>query len=202
MFEPLTRTIQGVVNSTWPMILISSIILISLRVGYIFKYKNEKRFVFYEELLMLSFVIYIMCLFQVVTFQDDVSWSTNNFIPFQEILRYNIGSRLFLKNVLGNMLLFLPYGFFASYLLRNKKLSVSCILTLIASISIETVQLVIGRVFDVDDILLNLLGGCLGFFIYFLIDKLWYRLPKLFKNDLILNILALIILIFVIIVLM
>ena len=161
MFEPLTRTIQGVVNSTWPMILISSIILISLRVGYIFKYKNEKRFVFYEELLMLSFVIYIMCLFQVVTFQDDVSWSTNNFIPFQEILRYNIGSRLFLKNVLGNMLLFLPYGFFASYLLRNKKLSVSCILTLIASISIETVQLVIGRVFDVDDILLNLLGGCL-----------------------------------------
>ena len=108
MFEPLTRTIQGVVNSTWPMILISSIILISLRVGYIFKYKNEKRFVFYEELLMLSFVIYIMCLFQVVTFQDDVSWSTNNFIPFQEILRYNIGSRLFLKNVLGNMLLFLP----------------------------------------------------------------------------------------------
>lgn len=201
MLEPLSKTIQGVVNFTWPMVLISSVILVSLRVSYMIKYRNEKKFVFYKELLMLSFVIYIMCLFQVVTFQDDVSWSTNNFIPFQEILRYNIGSRLFFKNVLGNMLMFLPYGFFASYLLHNKKLSLSVVLTLIASISIEVVQMMIGRVFDVDDIMLNLCGGCFGFCIYFLVDKLWDKLPKILRKDFVLNIAALVILVLFIIVL-
>ncbi len=201
MLEPLSKTIQGVVNFTWPMILISAVILISLRVSYMIKYKNEKKFIFYKELLMLSFVIYIMCLFQVVTFQDDVTWSANNFIPFREILRYNIGSRLFFKNVLGNMLMFLPYGFFASYLLHNKKFSVSFVLTLIASVSIEVVQMMIGRVFDVDDIILNLCGGCLGFLIYYLVDKLWYKLPEILKKNFVLNIAALIILVLLILML-
>lgn len=201
MLEPLSETIQGVVNFTWPMIIISVVILVSLRISYIIKYRNEKEFVFYKELLMLSFVIYIMCLFQVVTFQDDVTWSSNNFIPFREILRYNIGSRLFLKNVLGNMLMFFPYGFFASYLLHNKKISLSVVLTLIASISIEVVQMMIGRVFDVDDIILNLCGGCLGFLVYYLLDKLWERIPKVLRRDWVLNIAALAILVLFIIVL-
>ena len=52
-------------------------------------------------MLALSFIIYILCLFQVVTFQDDTSWASNDFIPFKEILRYNITSRLFLKNVIA-----------------------------------------------------------------------------------------------------
>lgn len=195
LFEPLSKTIQGVVNFTWPMVIISVVIIVSLRVSYLIKYKKEVKFVFYKELLMLSFVIYIMCLFQVVTFQDDVSWATNNFVPFREILRYNIGSRLFFKNVLGNMLMFLPYGFFSSYLLHNKKFNLAFILTLIASLSIESVQLMIGRVFDVDDIILNMLGGSIGFFIYFLVDRLWEKIPKIFRKEWVLNIVAIMILI-------
>ena len=115
---------------------------------------------------MLSFIIYILCLFQVVTFTDDVTWASNNFIPFKEILRYNVTSRLFIKNVIGNMIMFLPFGFFISYYLENVKAIFNIILTLIASVAIEIVQLAIGRVFDVDDIILNVCGGLLGYFIY------------------------------------
>ena len=115
MIEPLTNTIQGVVNFTWPMIIISVVVIVSCRLSYIIKNKDKERFVFYKELLMLSFIIYILCLFQVVTFQDDISWSSNNFIPFKEILRYDVTSRLFFKNVLGNMILFLPFGLFIKY---------------------------------------------------------------------------------------
>lgn len=201
MLGPLSRTIQGVFQFTWPMIIISVVILVSLRISYLIKYQKEKKPIFYRELLMLSFVIYIMCLFQVVTFQDDASWSSNNFVPFREILRYNIGSRLFFKNVLGNMLMFLPYGFFASYLLHNKKLSISLILTLIASISIETVQMMIGRVFDVDDIILNICGGCLGFFSYYILDTIRDKLPEVIKKDWVLNIVSIIIFVLLIIVL-
>ena len=192
MFSTFSNTIQGVVNLTWPMLLISIVILVSFRICYILK-KGDK-FVFYKELLMLSFIIYILCLFQVVTFTDDVTWSTNNFIPFKEIMRYSITSRLFLKNVIGNMIMFLPFGFFISYYLENKKPYLTIILTLIASIAIELVQLAIGRVFDVDDIILNLCGGMLGYLIYYLLYKISEKLPSVFKSDWFLNGLSIIIL--------
>ena len=104
--------IMQILGEVWPTILISSVIVISLRLVYIFK--NKEQFVFYKELLSLAFIIYVLCLFYVVTFQD-VSWSTSNFIPFKEMFRYDFGSRLFIKNVLGNIVLFAPYGFFVGY---------------------------------------------------------------------------------------
>ena len=196
MLDRLSNTLHDVVDIAWPMVLISVVILVSFRICYLVK--NKEKLILYKELLALSFVIYILCLFQVVTFQDNVSWSTNNFIPFKEMFRYNIGSRLFVKNVLGNMLLFLPYGFFVSYYLKNKKPILTLVLTIIASFSIELVQLSIGRVFDIDDILLNLLGGYLGYLLYYWLGNLYEKIPRVFKNEIILNILSGIILIGVI----
>lgn len=193
MLGPLTNTIQGVVNFTWPMIIISIVILVSFRITYLIK--NHEHLVLYKELLMLSFVIYILCLFQVVTFQDDVVWSGNNFVPFREIFRYNIGSRLFFKNVVGNMIMFLPFGFFVSYYLKLDKIHLALLLTVIASFSIETVQMCIGRVFDIDDIILNICGGSVGYFMYIILDKVGNKLPSVFKTDWFLNIVSIIILI-------
>ena len=189
MLEPISRTIHDVFDITWPMLLISTIIIVGLRISYLIK--NKKKFVIYKELLSLSFLIYIMCLFQVVTFQDDVTWSSNNFVPFKEILRYNMGSRLFFKNVLGNMILFLPFGFFTSYYLKVDKIKLPLVLTLVASISIEVVQMCIGRVFDVDDIILNVIGGLLGFYLYNLLRVIVERLPRFCRSEWFLNIVSL-----------
>jgi glycopeptide antibiotics resistance protein len=193
MLGPLTDTIQGVVNFTWPMLIISIVIMVSTRITYLIK--EKEKIVIYKELLMLCFAIYILCLFQVVTFQDDVTWSSNNFIPFKEILRYSITSRLFWKNVVGNMIMFLPFGFFISYYLKAEKPTLPLILTFIASIAVEIVQMCIGRVFDVDDILLNLLGGTIGFCIFHVLRRIGNRLPKFFHNEWVLNIGAIIALI-------
>ncbi len=192
MLGPITNTLQGVIDITWPMVLISCVVIVLLRVSYLIK--NHEKFVIYKELLSLSFLIYIMCLFQVVTFQDDTTWSSNNFIPFKEIMRYNMGSRLFFKNVIGNMVMFLPYGFFISYYLDNKKLSLTFILTLITSVAIENVQLIIGRVFDIDDIILNVIGGTLGFYIYHIFDMIGNKFSKVLKNEWFLNILSILVL--------
>ena len=186
MLGHLTDTIHGVVNFTWPMLIISTVIMVSVRLTYLLK--EKQKVVIYKELLMLCFAIYILCLFQVVTFQDDVQWSSNNFIPFTEITRYSITSHLFWKNVVGNMIMFLPFGFFISYYLRAEKLKLPIILTLIASIAVEFVQMCIGRVFDVDDILLNLLGGTIGFYIYNMFTKIGNKFPNVFHNEWVLNI--------------
>ena len=141
---------------------------------------------------MLDFIMYVIALFEVVTFQD-VSWSSSNFIPFKEMLRYEFGTKLFFKNVVGNMIMFIPFGFFTSYFLKLKKIYSVFILTLLTSITIETTQLLIGRVFDIDDILLNILGGLIGYFIFKIIYKI-----KFLKKESIYNIIISVILILIV----
>ena len=178
-------TVKNILANTWPMILIITIILSSLRIAYILKYKEK--FKFYEEMLKLGFIIYIMSLFYVVTFQD-VSWSTSNFIPFKEVFRYQLFSERFFRNVVGNLIMFMPYGFFVSYFLKLDQKRQIFLMSLLVSVTIEVTQLIIGRVFDVDDIMLNVCGGMLGYFVYRLIHKFKSKLPNFFKNEIFYNI--------------
>lgn len=183
----LRNSLLEIFSETWPTIVLSTVIIVSMRIVDLIK--NKKQVVLYRELLSLLFVIYVLCLFYVVTFQD-VSWSTSNFIPFQEMFRYDFGSRLFIKNVLGNMLLFIPYGFFMGYYLKIKKPISILLLCLLVSGTIETTQLLIGRVFDVDDIFLNVIGGMIGYFIYYIIKKIGDRAPSFLRSNIALNILV------------
>ena len=193
MFTSLSRTIGNVFEFSLPMIIISVVVAITLRAADIVK--NKKEFCFYKELIALSFIIYILCLFQVVTFQDNNNISSNNLIPFREMFRYNVGSRLFLKNVLGNIIMFLPYGFFTSYFLKEKKLLPILILTIVTSLTIECTQLMIGRVFDIDDILLNIMGGVLGHYLYILILKIGDMCPSVLQREWFLNLVSIILLV-------
>jgi len=179
------NTILKILQDSWPMVFICCVIIISMRVTYLVK--NRQKPIFYKEILYLGFIIYIMTLFYVVTFQD-VSWSTSNFIPFKEMFRYDFGTRLFFKNVLGNMILFIPYGFFISYFLKLKKPLTMFGLTLLTSVTIECTQMAIGRVFDIDDILLNIVGGMVGFAIYYLLEKGKDKLPIILKKPWLYNI--------------
>lgn len=178
-------TINLILNEVWPMLLIITVIVSSIRITYIIM--NKKKFVLYKELIYLSALLYVLSLFYTVTFQD-VSWSTSNFIPFKEMFRYEFGSKIFFKNILGNMIMFVPFGLFTSYVLKNKKIVPIVILSIIASATIETTQLVIGRVFDVDDIMLNIVGAIVGFIIYILSFKINNKLPSCLKKEWVYNI--------------
>ena len=193
MFSSLSRTIGNVFEFSLPMIIISVVVAITLRVADIVK--NKKEFSLYKELIALSFIIYILCLFQVVTFQDNNNISSNNLIPFREMFRYDFGSRLFLKNVLGNIIMFLPYGFFTSYFLQETRLIPILSLTVITSLTIESTQLMIGRVFDIDDILLNIVGGVLGHYLYILILKIGDMCPRVLQREWFLNLVSIILLV-------
>ena len=116
---------------------------------------------------MLFFILYMMCLFYVVTFQDiDVPTVGYNLVPFKEMFRYTFMSRLFIKNVLGNLFMFIPLGFYSSYILKKTKLRWVVLITLIISLTIEFTQVNIGRIFDIDDVILNVLGGSLGYYLF------------------------------------
>ena len=96
MLNTIRLMITGVLPDVWPIIIIITVIACSLRIAYLVN--NNKDFCFYKELFMLVFILYVMCLFEVVTVQD-YNYGLSNFIPFHEIFRYEIGSRLFVKVV-------------------------------------------------------------------------------------------------------
>ena len=63
-------------------------------------------------------------------------------------------------------------------------------MTLIVSVAVESTQLMIGRVFDIDDILLNVVGGVLGHYCYILVLKIGQLCPKVFLSEWFLNLLS------------
>ena len=105
------------IGDVLPMILLFLIMAFLLKIAH-FGLTHQKGNIWIEFKVTL-YIIYAFLLFHMVTTTDFISYS-NNFIPFKEILRYNVTSRLFIKNVLGNMLMFLPFGFFIFILLINR----------------------------------------------------------------------------------
>ncbi len=192
MIESLYGNFKSLMEITWPMVFVSMIILISFRISFI--YKNRVKIVIYKEILLFFFAFYVLSLFQAVTTTDASASVGSNFVPFKEIMRYEFYSPLFIKNVVGNVVLFLPYGYFVGRYFSGKNIFLNMFLVLLASISIEVTQLYIGRVFDVDDILLNVLGGLFGFLIYLVLDKVYEKLPKFLKATWFLNTILIILL--------
>ena len=86
------------------------------------------------------------------------------------------------RNVIGNILLFLPFGFYVGYYLKKAKLSLITIISFVTSLTIELIQTKIGRTFDIDDIILNIIGGILGFLIYKVYDNLFINLSEKVKK--------------------
>lgn len=180
----IKEMVLQIFGGAWPMIVIFTVILSSIRIAYLL-IKQEK-FVLYKELTYLLFLIYLLSLFYIVSFQDD-NYGTFNLIPFKEMFRYNITSKLFIKNIIGNILLFMPFGLFVTAYLDVRTVFPTVILTFISSLSVEIVQKVIGRVFDVDDIILNVFGGFIGAFVYILLDRIRDKLPGWLNKEWFIN---------------
>ena len=176
----LINAIKDVLYDTWPMILLSCVVLISIRLAYLIK--NKQRIVISNEIISLSFIVYILCMFQIVTSQDVSNTHGINITLFKELTRYQIGTKLFYRNIIGNIIMFIPFGFFTSYYLKLNKKRTIFYLTLIVSVVIELIQLKIGRAFDVDDIILNMVGSMIGYLLYRLMDRVFGDLSDTIKG--------------------
>lgn len=133
--------------------------------------KNKSRVI-----IKIAFIVYLLFLGYVLFFaeafgrQGVAEGYRYNLTLFQEIERYirigrNGGWNLFLINVVGNVLAFVPFGFFAPLIfMRCKHMVLTAMLSFEVSLFVELLQLVtkVGS-FDVDDLLLNTIGGVLGF---------------------------------------
>lgn len=154
-----------------------------------------------RELVLGFFVVFmfgLLCL----TFQDNgISWMKAetptkawdrlkegigvNFVPFRTIrnyLKYSSDTDNVVVNILGNILMFVPWGF-GLPLLWEKFRSVFKVtfVSFALPIFIEFVQLFIGRSVDIDDVILNFAGGMIGGLLYLIFSRMFPRLRSLGK---------------------
>lgn len=78
----------------------------------------------------------------------------------------------FLINFVGNIVLFMPIGFFIPLLWRKVTLGKMVLIGFLCSLFIELCQLPLGRGTDIDDLWLNTLGCLLGYAVFALVRKL------------------------------
>ena len=189
----MESAIRSVIKMSWPTLVIVMTIVIILRVTYIMT-SDKRKFCLYEEIFEILFLAYLVLLFQLVTSQDLPGGGTN-LMPFREILRYDVGTKAFYKQVFGNILLFIPLGYFATSYCKIKGLGTITLVSLLSSITIEVTQHYIGRTFDIDDIILNVVGVIVGFLIYTALNAIRNHMPKFLQRDWFYNLLSVLLLI-------
>lgn len=121
---------------------------------------------------------------------EDQLGLKHNFIPFKIFFdamsfgSLSFGFFILLKQVVGNIILFLPMGFVLPLIFTNIHTIRKVILIgFLASLSIELLQALGGlwigynyRAANIDDLIFNVLGTVIGFLI-------WKLLYKIFKNS-------------------
>lgn len=127
----------------------------------------------------ILFIIYFVILFYFLFFSERMGRTFSdrtyhyNLIPFREIRRFltyrdTLGMEAVMLNIVGNVVAFMPFGtFLPIFSERSRKLWRTVYYSFELSLLVELLQLVtkVGS-FDVDDLVLNTIGGLLGFLVF------------------------------------
>ncbi|MDF2934608.1 MAG: VanZ family protein [Chryseobacterium sp.] len=135
-----------------------------------------KQILFYSILIVYIFLFTKLLLFKQVTpielFSSERTVTRAlEVIPFKTISEYLFSTHfnlwIALMEIAGNIVLFIPLGMYVQMFKRNKK-TLNCVtLICVISLCVEITQYILGIGYsDIDDIILNTIGGLLGVFIY------------------------------------
>lgn len=131
-----------------------------------------------------AFVLYCVILFYILILDKAFSGyhqslhnilSHINLIAFRTIITYiirlagdSINLDTVIKNLAGNLFLFVPMGAILPFAFdKMQKLWCTVLFLLVLILSVELTQILLGiGSFDVDDLILNILGGVLGYLVF------------------------------------
>ena len=122
----------------------------------------------------------ILCRHRIPTFPPPFSGGLN-LVPFKrswQHLQYYLKIGLWeavLINYPGNIIIFIPVGALSALLMDRPRWWRSTFLAMGLSAFIEVFQLFVSRGTDIDDVILNTLGGLAGYWLFRLLDRLWPR---------------------------
>ncbi len=140
----------------------------------------------YSTRVSLLFIFTYLAFLGFLLFSDAFAYRTGlrsvNLVPFKTIVPYISGYAHFslnilIINLLGNVLMFVPLGFYLKAFLKSHKWTLLAIIGI--PIMIEVIQyLLASGVSDIDDVILNVLGELLGYWGLVLMNKVYHKLNK------------------------
>ena len=128
-------------------------------------------FICYILFLIKLLILSRVSLLELFNGQRTLSRSIN-LIPFYSIKGYLFGSSATIKNfafsnVVGNIVIFIPLGTYLSLFKNDKRVRTNLTIIFIVSLFVEIIQGLLGiGASDIDDIILNSLGGWIGILCY------------------------------------
>lgn len=127
-------------------------------------------YVFIIYLFLCLTIAGIGSIWDIGRYESIIRTEEINFIPFS-----SEGMMTYILNII----MFMPLGFLLPFIWKNmRKLKTVILISLVYSFSIEICQLFNRRNSDVDDLLMNVVGAIIGFFIYKAFMKLLKRENK------------------------
>ncbi|CAN7314189.1 VanZ family protein [Peribacillus frigoritolerans] len=140
--------------------------------------------------IFYSFILYLIIVLHLTIGAIFIPPQTSN-ISFQ-LIPLNFVGDLYIENVRGtwfllnsiklylyNLIMLFPLGIYLGILYKIKRVQKVIFIVLLTSLTIEILQpilsyfgLIFNRSFDVDDLILNTLGGVLGFLVWLGISKI------------------------------
>ena len=143
------------------------------------KLKKAGWLLFYLYMLLLIYFLFLSEHYGRDLISKDYRYNLEMLKEIKRFIRYReqLGLESFVVNILGNILAFIPFGFLPPILnQRYRKFWHMAILSICFSFTLESVQLLLRvGIFDVDDIIMNSVGGITGY----LFSKLWLRLIQI-----------------------
>lgn len=122
--------------------------------------------------LYIAFLIYFLIFSERYGRQPGASAYQYNLVPFKEIQRFwvyrkQLGFVASFTNLAGNILIFVPFGFFLPLASKFRSLATTVFMSFALSLCVEMVQFMtqVGS-FDIDDLILNTLGGLIGYVLF------------------------------------
>jgi len=143
--------------------------------------ENSKLRNFLDGLFLVIYLFIIEYFFFIAPFRRAsaaLGIRKYNLVPFRSVINFfkvsGVRPGLFFINVIGNILVFVPAGLLMTELKRGKiKAPLVVLLSFIFTLAVETGQYFTAcGVFDIDDMILNTLGGVAGYYLWRLIS-LW-----------------------------
>lgn len=159
------------INFIWKIFWTSTIDY--LGISTIYKYIKNISINYKSEILNLYLFLSVLFIISLTLFPIRLGYKFEGFeifniVPFKIIItmlfEYPLGQ--FIYNVIGNIVLFIPFGFFI-YIKFEKNKTKTLLAVFIMTLGVEFIQGFIPyRFCDIDDIILNTFGGYLGIIIY------------------------------------
>ncbi len=128
-------------------------------------------------MVFIIVLLYMALIVRILVFKNGINFNSNGAInvePFYTIKNYTIAmqnANITLKdysyNIIGNVLIFIPFGMILPYIMFGMKRFNTIVIGFLFILSIEAFQLIARLgVFDIDDIILNLCGVIIGVIVY------------------------------------